>query len=189
MRVGRSFRRVGVEPDSLHLQEMIPLGCLRDSAGRLRRGGGLVGWEWCLTDAPFRAPVWCTSGGDGTREAGGTAVESLVGRRTRTSVPWLSKVRIWRFLRGKLISDHGLFSSSESQQGAANGLDSRGVCKGYILLGALDGWMLARTPASPAQGLPHLGPRYYNFPRWACWPKLIGASFVSFVAESAACRG
>ena len=25
-------------------------------------------------------------------------------------------------------------------------------------------WMLARTPASPAQGLHHHGPRYFNFP-------------------------
>ena len=30
--------------------------------------------------------------------------------------------------------------------------------------GALDGWMLARTPASPPQGLHHHGPRYFNFP-------------------------
>ena len=29
---------------------------------------------------------------------------------------------------------------------------------------ALDGWMLARVPASPAQGLHHHGPRYFNFP-------------------------
>ena len=29
---------------------------------------------------------------------------------------------------------------------------------------ALDGLMLARTPASTAQGLHHLGPRYFNFP-------------------------
>ena len=28
---------------------------------------------------------------------------------------------------------------------------------------ALDGWMLARAPASPAQGLHHHGPRYFNF--------------------------
>ena len=27
----------------------------------------------------------------------------------------------------------------------------------------LDGWMLARAPASPAQGLHHLGPRYFIF--------------------------
>ena len=29
---------------------------------------------------------------------------------------------------------------------------------------ALDGWMLARAPASPAQSLHHHGPRYFNFP-------------------------
>ena len=28
---------------------------------------------------------------------------------------------------------------------------------------ASDGWMLARAPASPAQGLHHHGPRYFNF--------------------------
>ena len=28
---------------------------------------------------------------------------------------------------------------------------------------ALDGWMLAHTPASPAQGLHHHGPWYFNF--------------------------
>ena len=28
---------------------------------------------------------------------------------------------------------------------------------------ALDGWMLARAPASPAQGLHHHGPRYFSF--------------------------
>ena len=29
---------------------------------------------------------------------------------------------------------------------------------------ALDGWMLARAPVSPAQGLHHHGPRYFTFP-------------------------
>ena len=29
---------------------------------------------------------------------------------------------------------------------------------------ALDGWMLARAPASPAQGLHHHGLRYFNSP-------------------------
>ena len=28
----------------------------------------------------------------------------------------------------------------------------------------MDGWILARAPASPAQGLHHHGPRYFNFP-------------------------
>ena len=40
--------------------------------------------------------------------------------------------------------DHGHFSSYEGHR-------------------ALDGWMLARAPASPAQGLHHHGPRYFNF--------------------------
>ena len=29
---------------------------------------------------------------------------------------------------------------------------------------ALDDWTLARSPASPAQGLHHRGPQYFNFP-------------------------
>ena len=29
---------------------------------------------------------------------------------------------------------------------------------------ALNGWMPARMPASPSQGLHRYGPRYYNFP-------------------------
>ena len=28
---------------------------------------------------------------------------------------------------------------------------------------ALDGWMLAHAPASPAQGLHHRGPQYFKF--------------------------
>ena len=38
---------------------------------------------------------------------------------------------------------------------------------------ALDGWMLARAPASPAQGLHHHGPRYFNFPYFLydVWPR------------------
>ena len=61
----------------------------------------------------------------------------------------VSKARTERFLREKLISDHGLFSSYEGQQGAANGQDFWGGFQGSR---ALDGWMLARAPTSPAQG-------------------------------------
>ena len=32
--------------------------------------------------------------------------------------------------------------------------------------GLCDGWMLARAPASTAQGLHHHGPRYFNFPHF-----------------------
>ena len=63
-------------------------------------------------------------------------------------------------MRKKLISDHGLISSYEGQQGAATGQDLWGFFRVHR---DLDGWMLARAPTSPAQGL-HYGPRYFNFP-------------------------
>ena len=60
---------------------------------------------------------------------------------------------------------------------------------------ALDGWMLARAPASPAQGLYHHGPRYFNFPCFCTmcvalrnFDLLIKTGwnvFVRFVAENA----
>ena len=58
------------------------------------------------------------------------------------------------------MSDHGHFSSYEGlkelRTGKIRGTFSR-------MHRALDGWMLARAPASPAQGLHHHGPRYFNF--------------------------
>ena len=45
------------------------------------------------------------------------------------------------------MSDHGLFSSHEGQQGAANG-KFRGMFSKDNLYMALDGWMPARAPAS-----------------------------------------
>ena len=58
------------------------------------------------------------------------------------------------------MSDHGHFSSYEGHKerrtGKIRGASSR-------MHRALDGWMLARVPASPAQGLHHHGPRYFNF--------------------------
>ena len=73
-----------------------------------------------------------------------------------------SKARTGRFLRGKLISDRGLFSSCGSQQGAANERGSRGGVS--VMHRALGGRMLARAPASSAQRLRCHGPRYYKFP-------------------------
>ena len=59
------------------------------------------------------------------------------------------------------MSDHGLFSPyeghNERRTGKIRGSFSR-------MHRALDGWMLARTPASPAEGFHHHGPRYFNFP-------------------------
>ena len=55
------------------------------------------------------------------------------------------------FFREKLMSDHGHFSSyvghKERRMGKSCGAFSR-------MHRALDGWMLARAPASAAQGLP-----------------------------------
>ena len=59
---------------------------------------------------------------------------------------------------------------------------------------ALDGWMLVRAPASPAQGLHHHGPRYFNFPFFVRYVTLRNLElfiktgwnvFVRFVAENA----
>ena len=59
------------------------------------------------------------------------------------------------------MSDHGRHFSSyeghtERRTGKIRGAFSR-------THRALDGWMLAREPASPAQGLHHHGPRYFIF--------------------------
>ena len=58
------------------------------------------------------------------------------------------------------MSGHGHFSSYEGHKerrtGKIRGTFSR-------MHRALDGWMLARAPASPAQGLHHHGPRYFIF--------------------------
>ena len=58
---------------------------------------------------------------------------------------------------GKTDFDHGLFSSYEGRQGAANGEDSWGLFRDAEGVGRL-------APASPAQGLHHHGPRYFKFP-------------------------
>ena len=54
------------------------------------------------------------------------------------------------------MSDHGHFSSYESQNERRTGTSRGPFSKMYR---ALDGWMLARAPASPAQDLHHHGPR------------------------------
>ena len=57
--------------------------------------------------------------------------------------------------------DHGHFSPFEGHKerrtGKIRGTFSR-------MHRALDGWMLARAPASPAQGLHNHGHRYFKFP-------------------------
>ena len=54
------------------------------------------------------------------------------------------------------MSDHGLISSYEVHKERRTG-KIRGAFSGMHR--ALDGWMLARAPAPPAQGLHHHGPR------------------------------
>ena len=62
------------------------------------------------------------------------------------------------------MSDHGHFSSYEGHRERR-----MGKIRGAFLRmhKALDGWMLARAPASPAQGLCHHRPWYFNF-RYSC---------------------
>ena len=64
-----------------------------------------------------------------------------------------SKARTGRFLREKLISDYGLFSSYDRADKERRTGKIREDFSGMHR--ALDGWMLARAPASPAQGLHH----------------------------------
>ena len=58
------------------------------------------------------------------------------------------------------MSDHGHFSSYEGNKERRTDKIRGAFSRMY---GALDGWMLARAPASPAQGLHHHGSRYYIF--------------------------
>ena len=62
-----------------------------------------------------------------------------------------SKARTGRFLGEKLIADHGLFSSYESQEGAANGQDSWGFSRdaqgfGRLDVGSRAGFASSRPP-------------------------------------------
>ena len=57
------------------------------------------------------------------------------------------------------MSDHGLISFYEGHKERQTG-KIRGTFSGMHR--ALDGWMLARAPASPAQGFHHHGPQYFN---------------------------
>ena len=59
------------------------------------------------------------------------------------------------------MSDHGHFSSCDGHKERRPGKIREAFSSMHR---ALDGWMLARAPASPAQGLHHHGPRYITFP-------------------------
>ena len=59
------------------------------------------------------------------------------------------------------MSDHGHFSSYEGRKERRTDKIRGAFTRMHR---TLDGWMLARAPASPAQGFHHHGPRYFNFP-------------------------
>ena len=126
--------------------------------------------------------------GGGTREAGSTVAESLVvpyrvgthrirrrGRAARSSTSQGRTESLCARIKGvnrevsegKVMSDHCHFSSYEGQKERRTGKIREAFSRMHR---ALDGWMcghtymLARAPASPAQGLHHHGPRYFNFP-------------------------
>ena len=84
-----------------------------------------------------------------------------------------AKARTVRFLGGKLMSDHGLFSSYESQQGAANGQDSWGFFRDAQGFGRLD----SGSPAGLTSSRPPPLFLYDVWPgeTWTCLSKLIGA--------------
>ena len=60
-----------------------------------------------------------------------------------------AKARTGRTLKEKLMSDHGLFLPTKRQEGAVHGQDSWGFFRDAQGFGRL----VARAPASPAQGL------------------------------------
>ena len=130
----------------------------------------------------FRAPFWWPSGGwrhargrehcrgePGSSLSGGYAPDSAKAEGSSivdepgglNPCARESKARTGRFLREKLISDRGHFSSYEGHMERRTGKTRGALSRMHR---ALDGWMLARAPASPAQGLHHHGPRYFNFP-------------------------
>ena len=61
---------------------------------------------------------------------------------------------------GRLMSDHSYFPSYEGHKKRQTG-QIRGAFS--TMHRALDDWMLAHAPASPAQGLQHHGSRYFIF--------------------------
>ena len=58
------------------------------------------------------------------------------------------------------MPDNGNFSSYEGNKERRTDKIRGAFSRMHV---ALDGWMLARAPASPAQGLHHHGPRYCIF--------------------------
>ena len=108
-------------------------------------------------------------GEPGSALSGGCAPDSAKRRAARSSTCQGSAEPLCVRIKGanREVSDgkadvlHVFFSSYEGHEEQRTG-KIHGTFSGMHM--ALDGWMLARAPASPAQGLHHHGPRYFNFP-------------------------
>ena len=116
----------------------------------------------------FQAPIWCPSGGVALYQVGTHQIRRrrrAARSSTRKGSAELLCARIKGANRevsqGRADVSPRLFFFLRGPQGTANGQDSWGFSRMHK---ALDDWMLARAPASPAQGLHHHGPRCFNFP-------------------------
>ena len=76
------------------------------------------------------------------------------------------------------MSDHGHFSSYEGHKERRT-VKTRGAFS--RMHRAFDGWMLARAPPSPFQGLHHHGPRCFNFSDFL---SMCGLEKLGFVDQS-----
>ena len=92
-----------------------------------------------------------------------------------------SKARTRRFQREKVISDHDLFSSYESQQGAANGQDFWGVFQGCAGLRTAACWLVCRLHQLKASTAMH--PGISNFLAYFCMT--CGLEKLGLAAENA----
>ena len=102
-------------------------GSLREVVARERQ-------EELSRRAWWRSIGWvCTRFGEGVRQLDRRRDRGMLNPCARES-----KARTGRFLRENLMSDHGLFSSNEGQQGAANGQDSLGFFRDAQRFGQLD---------------------------------------------------
>ena len=143
----------------------------------------MVGCVWCPSGACFfRVPIRCSSGGGDTREAEGTFVESLVAlhrvgthhvrgrRKARSSTSQRSAEPLCTRIKSanRAVSERkvDLLTTACFLPTKANKKQRTGkICAAFFrsMHMALDGWMVAHAPASPAQGLHHHGPPYFNF--------------------------
>ena len=79
------------------------------------------------------------------------------------------------------MSDHGNFSSYESHKERLTGKIRGAFSRMHRIL---NGWMLARAPASPAQGLRHHEPRYFNFPYFPYFCTMCGLEKLGLVDQN-----